>query len=246
MEPYLRRQRARCHVVRPAERREEVIERHFVGDVDGGESQAPLVAVAAEQVVLAHGYVEQIAWGNSRRVVIVVLGSGQRNGYVLRAVACCGTEIRTERRTERSRRCRKHAPAEESCLELLIRSKSGHVDEIVGTTAVRTVRTGLASEARQGAGHKAAIIPPVEADKWRALPGLVLQVCGLVELFVVVDAKDRGPSGRGANAADLWSEETRRYTGHHHKRRKAVEVRYGSADRVARDFRAGPLDRISD
>ena len=41
-----------------------------------------------------------------------------------------------------------------------------------------------------GPGHQAAVIAPVEAHPWAALPGLVLEVGGLVELLVVVDAED--------------------------------------------------------
>jgi hypothetical protein len=52
----------------------------------------------------------------------------------------------------------------------------------------RTVST-VASSARSRAGHQAAVIPPVEADPRAVLPGLVLQVSRLIELFIVIDAE---------------------------------------------------------
>ena len=68
---------ARREVVRAGERREEVIERVFVGDVDGGEVEAPFVLVAAEEVVLAQRGIEDVAWCDALRVVVVVAGVGR-------------------------------------------------------------------------------------------------------------------------------------------------------------------------
>ena len=44
-----------------AERRQEVVERDLVGEVDRGEPQAPFIAVAVEQVVVPDAGVEQVA-----------------------------------------------------------------------------------------------------------------------------------------------------------------------------------------
>ena len=44
--------RARCHKVRAAERGQKIVERLFVRQVDHREAQAPLVAIAVEQVVI--------------------------------------------------------------------------------------------------------------------------------------------------------------------------------------------------
>jgi len=44
-----------------AEGGEEVVEGVFVGEVDGGEAEAPLVLVAVEEIVLANGGVEEVA-----------------------------------------------------------------------------------------------------------------------------------------------------------------------------------------
>src|SRR5271157_5004025 len=51
VERNLRRQRAGGDKVRAAERREEVIERVLVGDVDGGQVQVHLIAILVEDVV---------------------------------------------------------------------------------------------------------------------------------------------------------------------------------------------------
>ena len=53
VETNLGRQRTRCHIVRPAEGRKEVIQRGSVGYVDGGKRKTPFVMVAFEQVVVA-------------------------------------------------------------------------------------------------------------------------------------------------------------------------------------------------
>ena len=78
---------ARRHEVRAAERGEEVVQRFFVGQIDHREAQAPLVAVAVEEIVMADGQVEQIARRNSRRILVVVLGSVRGN---VNRVAPCG------------------------------------------------------------------------------------------------------------------------------------------------------------
>ena len=52
VEPQLCRVGPRGDEVRSTEGGEEVIERHFVGHVDHGKTQTPLVTVAAEQVVV--------------------------------------------------------------------------------------------------------------------------------------------------------------------------------------------------
>jgi len=66
-------------VVCPRESGEEVIERVLVGEVDSGEPQAPLLLVAAEEVIDAKGSVEQTPRSDARRIVVVVLGVGGRD-----------------------------------------------------------------------------------------------------------------------------------------------------------------------
>ena len=89
-------------------------------------------------------------------------------------------------RADRSGRCRMHAPAVESRLELLIGREAGDIHDRVGP--VRPVGA-IASRARHRAGHQAAVVAPVEAEPRAASSRLVLQVRGLVELLVVVDAE---------------------------------------------------------
>ncbi len=80
VEADLGRQGARCYVVRAAEGGEEVVQGVLVGDVDGGEAQAPAaVLFAAEEVVLSDGEIEEVAWSDARRVLVVVLGVGRRD-----------------------------------------------------------------------------------------------------------------------------------------------------------------------
>src|SRR5216683_6745424 len=78
---YLCRQSTRCDIVRTTERRKEVVQRVFVGDVYGCQAEAPFTFVAVEEIVLAERHIEEIALGNPRRVVVVVLraGCGYRN-----------------------------------------------------------------------------------------------------------------------------------------------------------------------
>jgi len=71
---YLHRQRPRTHIMRAAEGGKEVVERVFVGDVDGSKLRAPFKAVAVEEIVVADRDVEQITRRDPRRVFVVVLG----------------------------------------------------------------------------------------------------------------------------------------------------------------------------
>ena len=59
---------------------QEVVQRFLIGEVHDGEPQAPFVAVAAEDVVVTHSHVEEIARRDARRVLVVVFGPGGGNG----------------------------------------------------------------------------------------------------------------------------------------------------------------------
>ena len=78
VKPELSRQGARRHVMRSAEGREKVIQRQFVGDVDGGKRKTPFVVVAFEQIIVAYRNIKQVTRRDARRIVIVVFGSGRR------------------------------------------------------------------------------------------------------------------------------------------------------------------------
>jgi hypothetical protein len=62
----------RCDVVRTAERRVEVVECRFVGQVDHGELKALPIAVSVKEVVMADGYIEQVSRLDSLRVMVIV------------------------------------------------------------------------------------------------------------------------------------------------------------------------------
>ena len=55
-----------------AERRKEVIQRVFIGDVDPGQLEAPSVSVAFEEIVVANGGIEEIAWLDPLRILVVI------------------------------------------------------------------------------------------------------------------------------------------------------------------------------
>jgi hypothetical protein len=58
--------------VRSAERGQEVVQRRFVGHIDGRQAQTPLVAtlVEMEEVIIAHAHVKEIARLNTRWMVV--------------------------------------------------------------------------------------------------------------------------------------------------------------------------------
>ena len=64
-----------CHEVRAAECGQEVIQRHFVTKVRDGESQGRPVALRVKQIVRASANVEHMTRGDTRRIMVVVLGS---------------------------------------------------------------------------------------------------------------------------------------------------------------------------
>ncbi len=63
----------------PAEGGEKVVQGHLVGQVNNGEAQAPLEAIAVEQVVVTHAGVKQVAWGDSLGIVVVVFRPDSRD-----------------------------------------------------------------------------------------------------------------------------------------------------------------------
>ena len=76
----------RRHVVRAAERGKEVVKGIFIGEVDDRKPQTPPVTVAIEQIVLAHGKVEQMPRLNAGRIVVIVLRPRFRDLHQIRTV----------------------------------------------------------------------------------------------------------------------------------------------------------------
>src|SRR5882724_7121664 len=129
-----------------------------------------------------------------------------------------------------------HTAAEKACLELLVAGQTRQINRS------RCIRDGHC------AGHKTAVIAPVEAKPRTTLPRLILEVCGLVEPLVVVDAErgERVPDRsrrNSAGSADLGSEEARGNTGEDHERRESMEVRHAHASGKSWNLGVVPFDR---
>ena len=75
VETQFRRLRARRDVVGSAEGGKEIIESHCVRQIDDRKTEAPLVAVSVEEVVLAYGEIKEAAWLDPLWIVVVILGS---------------------------------------------------------------------------------------------------------------------------------------------------------------------------
>ena len=81
-------------IVRPAEGGVEIVECFFIGQIDDREAQAPLVAVAVEQVVVAERQVEQAPRLDALWIVIVILGVRRRYFHQIGPKLGCGTNRR--------------------------------------------------------------------------------------------------------------------------------------------------------
>ena len=79
MKPKFCRHRARRQVMRAAERRQEVIERVLVRQIDRRQLQADFVLVASEHVVVSDRKIKDMPGRNAWRVLVVVLGTRQGN-----------------------------------------------------------------------------------------------------------------------------------------------------------------------
>ena len=69
----LRRKCAWRHVVRAAERGQEVVERVFVRHVDCRQLQTNFVSVSVKQIIVSKGEVEDTSRRDTLRVVVVIL-----------------------------------------------------------------------------------------------------------------------------------------------------------------------------
>src|SRR6202161_601953 len=212
---------ARGYEVRAAECGEEVVQSVFVGKVHDGEAEAPLVAIAVEEVVVADGQVEQVPRSDARRILVVVFGAvgGDVDAGCATRSAGWAAQDRAGRRGERR-------AAEESDRGLLI--------------GVERQRGGVVGH---GAGNEAAVIAPVEADPRTALERLILQVRGLVEFLVVVDAEDAATLADGyAKSADLRREIAGCDARHHDEGAEAVPVGHTGAQQESGNFGVVPVD----
>src|SRR5205807_5763146 len=155
------------------EGRQKVIKRNLVGYVDRGHTKAPLVLLAAKNVVISYCDVEQVARCDTRRVVIIVLSSRRRNRYSRGAVL--RWRASSQRRAQRG----KHIPTEQPGLQLLVGGQPGQID---GRGCIRGKWNRTCNQS--------AVITPSESDPRSCLPGLILHMCRLVKFLVVVNPKN--------------------------------------------------------
>jgi len=76
----------RRYVVRAAKRREKVVQRIFISEVDDRQTSAPLMTIAVEQIIVTNGDVEHMPRGDTRRIVVIILSSWRRYLYEGRSV----------------------------------------------------------------------------------------------------------------------------------------------------------------
>jgi len=228
VEADFRRVGTRRHKVCAAERRQEVIKRRLVGQVDHRKAQTPLEAVAMKQIVVTGADIEQVARRDAWRIVIVIFRSGSREVDARRSVQrrIAARQWRRERRNL--------AAAEQPCLNLLVCGNAGQVHR---NSSVRH---------RHGASDQSVVIPPVEGNPWPILFRLILQVCCLLELLVVIDAECAFRREVRAQPAHLRIEEAGVYPAHYHERCQAVKVRNARANGKPADFGPVPGDRERD
>ena len=227
MEAHFRGVRPRRNKVRSAERRQEVVQRGLVRQVDDCESQAPLVTVTVEEVVISHAGIEQVPRSDPRRIVIVILRSRRRYPKPRRPV------LRRRTRDQWSGQRREDAPAEKPGLHLLVRAEAREIHW----------RCGVCCEG-DSASHQAAVIAPIERHPRSAFPRLVLHVAGLLEVLVVVDAEHR--SIAGAQPADLGLKIASRRVAHDGQDGEAMEIGHANARIEPADLRVVPSNRKED
>jgi hypothetical protein len=218
--------RSRSDEVRSAERRQEVVERSFVRQIDDRETQAHLVAVVAtKQIVVTRADIEQITRGDARWIVIVVFGPRSRKANAGRVIQ---RRIAT---SEWRRQCRYLGSADQPSLNLLVGS---YPSQVHGSAYVRH---------RDGARDQAVVIPPIHGDPWPVLLRLVLHVCGLLKFLVVVDAERAFRRKVRPQSSHLRIKEPGIHPAEHHERRQTVVVRNARANRKPADLGPFPGDR---
>src|ERR1700722_18772952 len=81
VESHLRSKRSRRHVVRPAERRQEVIKGILIRDVDAGQAAAPFGCVSFEKVIVPNRCIEETSVLDARGIMVVVARPWSRNAH---------------------------------------------------------------------------------------------------------------------------------------------------------------------
>src|SRR5579864_2448141 len=148
-----------------------------------------------------------------------------------------------------------NAIASEARFEFLVgrqRKTADGVDQIYRRLAVQgsrgaSTRRGKRVEAGSSAGDEAAIVAPVKSNPRGMLPRrLILQVRGLVEEFVMVNAENAGRGRDDGQSRDLRQEEAGGNAGHNRQRRKSMVVGHTYPQGISRDLGIVPLDREVD
>ena len=214
--------------MRAAERRQEVVESNFIGQIDYCKPCAPEVTVTVKQIVVTGADVEQVARRDAWRIVIVIFRSGGRKADARRS-----KQRRVAARQWRRQR-RNLASAEQPCLNLLISSNTGQIHRN------SSVCHG------HGPGHQSVVVTPVEGNPRPILFRLILQMRCLLELLVVVNTECTFRREVRAQPANLRIEEARVYAAHYHERCQAVIVRDARTDGKPADFGPVPCDRKRD
>ncbi len=119
-----------------------IVKCDFVGQVNHIESQAPLVTIAVEQVIIAHRKVEQAARGDSLWMMIVVFRSRCRDAQERRPKL--GGEARTRQGLNQS--CA-YPVAGEPCLHLLIGGQGRAVHSVEKANRWQAVERGRSDSA---------------------------------------------------------------------------------------------------
>ncbi len=231
VEAQLRRIRTRRNEVGAAERGKEVVDRGLVRQVDGGETQAPLVVVAVEEIVFAYAGVKQVARLNARRIVVGVVCPIRRK-IQERGALRCGERATRDRVVHRS----ESTSTEKPDRGLLISIEAGDP----GSCADRR----LEIRDNRVAGHKPAIVPPVHGNPRQSLPWLILHMGRLVERLVVVDAEHSSVREYGsAQPPDLWGEIACPDVSKNGECRQAMIIGHAHADGGSINLRALPCNR---
>src|ERR1700675_4354424 len=175
-----------------------------------------------EEIVMAHGQVKQIAVLDAWGIVVVIFLVGRWHGNERGAELRSGADTSWYRDTGwicRAGGRRVHTVAGEAGFKLLVgaQGNAAHVrghqrDGAICRGSAKTAGASverLNAETGRRAGDKPAIVSPVEADPRKLLRGLILQVGCLVEMFVVVNAKNARRRGWVCTGSgDLRGKET--------------------------------------
>lgn len=107
--------------MRAAERRQKVVQRGSVRQVNEGDLGAPSVFVAVEEIVMANRQIEEMARRDTGWILVVVLGSRSWNLHQRRSI------LRRSAGGQRQRKSRELTSAEQSSLDLLVGAEASQV-----------------------------------------------------------------------------------------------------------------------